>query len=151
MPSMKDKDLDRRDFTRLMGASLATATLTGCVRQPPEHILPYVDQPGGIVQGKPIYFATAMPLPGYAAGLLVKSLMGRPIKVEGNPRHPASLGGSDAFSQASLLGLYNPDRKSTVLYMNRISTWPEFLEAFTRALDGQAIRGARAFASLRRQ
>ncbi len=130
--------MDRRDFARLMGASLAMSALTGCVRQPPEHILPYVDQPSGIVQGKPIYFATAMPLPGYAAGLLVKSHMGHPIKVEGNPRHPATLGSSDAFSQASILGLYDPDRKSTVLYKNRISTWPTFLGAFTQALDQQA-------------
>ncbi len=137
------KGMDRRDFTRLMGASLAMAALSGCVRQPPEHILPYVDQPDGIVQDKPIYFATAMPLPGYATGLLVESLMGRPIKVEGNPRHPASLGGTDAFSQASTLGLYDPDRKGTVLYKNLISTWPVFLEAFTQALQAQAgKRGA---------
>ncbi|HOK46610.1 MAG TPA: molybdopterin oxidoreductase, partial [Bryobacteraceae bacterium] len=97
--------IDRREFARLIGASLAASGLAGCVRQPPEHILPYVDQPEGMVQDKPLYFATAVPLPGYAAGLLVKSVMGRPIKIEGNPRHPATLGRSDAFSQASLLGL----------------------------------------------
>jgi len=135
--------IDRRAFARLIGASLAASGLAGCVRQPPEHILPYVDQPEGMVQDKPLYFATAVPLPGYAAGLLVKSVMGRPIKIEGNPRHPATLGRSDAFSQASLLGLYDPARRGAVLYRNRIDSWPSFLAAFTNALATQAVkRGA---------
>ena len=78
--------------------------------------MPYVRQPEGIVPGKPLFFATAMPLGGIGTGLLVESHEGRPTKVEGNPQHPASLGATDVFAQASVLGLYDPDRSQTVTY-----------------------------------
>ena len=55
-------------------------------------------------------FATASVLQGFATGVLVRHDVGRPIKVEGNPRHPASLGATDAIAQAELLGFYDPDR-----------------------------------------
>src|SRR5688572_9474435 len=100
----------RRRFLKLMGASLALAGLTACTRQPPEYIAPYVRQPEELVPGKPVYFATAMQLDGLATGLIVESHEGRPTKIEGNKDHPASLGATDAFSQASVLGLYDPDR-----------------------------------------
>src|SRR5918998_3151091 len=105
-----DEGSDRRTFLKLMGASLALAGLTGCSYQPPESIVPYVRQPEEIVPGKALYFATAMPFSGGATGLLVRSYMGRPVKVEGNDLHPASLGAADLFAQASVLGLYDPDR-----------------------------------------
>ena len=87
----------RRTFLKLMGASLALAGVSACTRQPTEKIFPYVQAPEQIVPGKPLYFATAMPLGGFATGLLVESHMGRPTKVEGNPEHPASLGATDVF------------------------------------------------------
>ena len=96
-----------------MGASLALAGLTACTRQPAEKIVPYVRQPEEIVPGKPLFFATAMPMAGYATGLLVESHEGRPTKIEGNPEHPASRGATDVFAQASILGLYDPDRSTS--------------------------------------
>ncbi len=121
--------LSRRDFLSLMGASLALAGMTGCVKQPLEQIVPYVVQPDDIVPGKPKFFATAMTFGGYAIPLLVESHMGRPTKIEGNPQHPASLGGSDIFSQASILDLYDPDRSQTVTYNAETSSWFSFIGA----------------------
>jgi MoCo/4Fe-4S cofactor protein with predicted Tat translocation signal len=95
----------RRNFLRLMGASLALAGLTACTRQPTETIVPYVHPALGITLGEPLFFATAMPLGGAAEGLLVESHEGRPTKIEGNPNHPASLGATSLFAQASILTL----------------------------------------------
>jgi molybdopterin-containing oxidoreductase family iron-sulfur binding subunit len=116
----------RRGFLALLGASLGLAGLSGCSSHPPnEKILPYNRQPEGLVPGKPLFFATAMPLSGDAVGLLVESHEGRPTKIEGNPDHPASLGATDVFSQASVLGLYDPDRSQTVLFQGRARAWSE--------------------------
>jgi molybdopterin-containing oxidoreductase family iron-sulfur binding subunit len=117
----------RRELLRVMAAAFGLAGLTGCTRQPPENILPYVRQPEEIVLGRPLLYATAMPFRGAAVGLLVESHEGRPTKVEGNPQHPASLGSTNLFHQASTLGLYDPDRSQAVYYHGRISTWGEFL------------------------
>src|SRR5271157_2994322 len=108
---------ERRDFLKLMAASLALAGLTGCGRKPEETVVPYVKAPAGLTVGKPLYFATAMPLGADAIGLLVESHEGRPTKVEGNPDHPGSLGATNAFAQASILGLYDPDRSQAVSYL----------------------------------
>ena len=121
-------DLSRRGFLQLLAASIAFAGLNGCqVRQPVETIVPYVRQPEEIVPGKPLFYATAMSLSGYALGLLVESHEGRPTKIEGNPNHPASLGATDVFAQASVLDLYDPDRSQTPLYLGEIRTWGDFL------------------------
>jgi MoCo/4Fe-4S cofactor protein with predicted Tat translocation signal len=127
----------RRRFLKLMGASLALAGLTACTRQPTETIAPYARQPEGMVLGKPLFFATAMPLGGGATGLLVESHEGRPTKVEPNPQHPASLSGTDVFSQASVLSLYDPDRSQTLTYLGEISTWSAFLGALGSSLAVQ--------------
>src|SRR5438270_9855433 len=82
--------VSRRRFLSLMGAGLALAGFTGCSSAPREKILPYVRQPEEVTPGKPLYYATAMTVGGFATGLLVKSYLGRPIKVEGNLEHPAS-------------------------------------------------------------
>jgi molybdopterin-containing oxidoreductase family iron-sulfur binding subunit len=118
--------LSRRRFVQLMAASLALAGLGGCARPPVERIVPYVRPPAAVVPGRPLFFATAMPLGGSATGLLVESHMGRPTKVEGNPDHPASRGATDAFAQASVLTLYDPDRSQTVLQNRQISSWDAF-------------------------
>ncbi|HVO95595.1 MAG TPA: TAT-variant-translocated molybdopterin oxidoreductase, partial [Terriglobales bacterium] len=135
--------LDRRDFLKLMGASLALAGLSGCLSSSPappdEKIVPYVKQPEEIVPGKPLYFATAMPLQGYGRGILVESHMGRPTKVEGNPDHPASFGATDAVTQASVLGLYDPDRSHAISNAGRISTWNAFFNALNIELEAQRL------------
>jgi anaerobic selenocysteine-containing dehydrogenase len=111
--------VSRRGFLKVMGASLALAGLAGCTKQPDEPIFPYVKQPEDLILGKPMYFATAFPFPTGAIPVLVKSDAFRPIKVEGNPEHPMSKGKSDAFTQATLLDLYDPDRSQEVLYRGR--------------------------------
>ncbi len=119
--------LDRRRFLSLAGASLGMAGLTACTKQPLEKIVPYVRQPEELVPGRPLYFATAMPLAGYAVGLLAESHMGRPTKIEGNPDHPASLGATGVFAQASVLELYDPDRSQTLTHHGRIRGWGALL------------------------
>jgi len=118
----------RRDALKLMGASAALAGLSACTKLPTEKIVPYVRAPEEIIPGKPLFYATAMPLQGVATGLLVESHMGRPTKIEGNPDHPASLGGTDIFLQASILDLYDPDRSQTVYFEGRISDWNSFAQ-----------------------
>jgi molybdopterin-containing oxidoreductase family iron-sulfur binding subunit len=130
----------RRQFLTLMGASLALAGLTACTRQPEEKVVPYVKAPEDVVPGKPLFFATAVLDRGFARGVLVESHMGRPTKVEGNPDHPASLGGTDAFGQAAVLGLYDPDRSQILTYRGEIRPWSAFLAAIRAALDEQRPR-----------
>jgi molybdopterin-containing oxidoreductase family iron-sulfur binding subunit len=132
--------VSRRGFLKLMGASLALAGLTACTGQPDERIVPYVKAPEEIVPGKPLYFATAMPFLGSAIGLLVESNMGRPTKVEGNPKHPASLGATDVFAQASILTLYDPDRSQVVTKAGSISSWNGFAAALQAELEQQQGR-----------
>jgi molybdopterin-containing oxidoreductase family iron-sulfur binding subunit len=120
--------VSRRRIVQLLGASLGLAGLTACTKQPPEKIVPYVNAPEDIVPGKPLFFATAIPLGGVADGVLVESHMGRPTKIEGNPQHPSSLGSTSVYTQAATLGLYDPDRSQAVLREGRHSTWNRFQE-----------------------
>jgi len=122
-----DSSLSRRNFVKVMGASLALAGLSGCVMQPPEKIVPYVHADPDLIPGKPLYFATGMTLGGVTTGLLAKSYDGRPIKVEGNPDHPGSQGATDVLAQASLLNMYDPDRSQEVTYRSTPKTWPNFV------------------------
>jgi len=131
----------RRDFLQLAGASLALAGLAGCTKQPLEPIVPYVVQPQRIVLGNPLYFATAFPVSGIARPIIVKSVEGRPIKVEGNPQHGASLGAADAHSQASVLGLYDPDRSQTISYKGTVRPWGTFQATIRAALEQQQASG----------
>jgi molybdopterin-containing oxidoreductase family iron-sulfur binding subunit len=135
--------VSRRGFLKVMGASLGLAGMTGCVRLPLEPIVPYVRQPENVIPGRPMFYATACTLGGYASPLLVESHLGRPTKVEGNDQHPASLGGTDIFAQASVLGLYDPDRSQTVVSMGDQRSWQAFLGAIRGPLSAQkALKGA---------
>ena len=125
----------RRGFLKLMGASLAlagAATIPGC-RRPDHKIVPYSrHEPEFVVPGKPLYFATSMPLPGGGAeGLLIETHQGRPTKVEGNPLHPVNRGRCSVESQASMLEMYDPDRLKYPTYNNPTrgrleATWDDF-------------------------
>ncbi len=136
----------RREFLKLMGASIALAGVSACTRQPVERIVPYVRQPEEIVPGRPLYYATAMPEGGFAHPLLAENHMGRPTKLEGNPEHPASLGATDLFGQTSVLNLYDPDRSRTIVGRSEVRTWSSFVAALTgainsqRAINGQGLR-----------
>ncbi len=135
--------LDRRRFLQLMGSSLALMGLTGCMPRQAERIVPYVNDPEGQVPGLPLFFASALTLGGFARGILIESQMGRPTKIEGNPDHPISLGGSDPFMQASILDLYDPDRSQTPSVQGEIGTWEAFASEARDALSGlQATHGA---------
>ncbi|HEY6802599.1 MAG TPA: TAT-variant-translocated molybdopterin oxidoreductase [Pyrinomonadaceae bacterium] len=147
--------IERRTFIKLMGASLALAGLSGCVFQPPEKIVPYVKQPEEEIPGKALFFATAVPLFGAATPVLVRSNEGRPTKIEGNPDHPNNrpteytedpgrdprgLSATDIFTQAAILGLYDPDRSQTLTYREDIRTWTAFVGELHSALDEQRAK-----------
>ena len=135
--------VSRRGFLKVMGASLGLAGMTGCVRLPLEPIVPYVRQPEEMIPGRPMFYATACTLGGYASPLLVESHLGRPTKIEGNDQHPASLGGTDIFAQASILGMYDPDRSQTVVSMGDLRSWQAFLGAIRGPLSVQkTLQGA---------
>ncbi len=141
-----DDPIERRSFLKLMGASLALAGLSGCVYQPPEKIVPFVRQSEESIPGKALFFATAATVAGIATPLLIRSNEGRPTKAEGNPDHPYNRGAdandrgssaTDIFAQASILGLYDPERSDTVTYREEIRTWTTFLGEMRTALDEQ--------------
>lgn len=136
-----ENKLSRRNFVKVMGASMAFAGLSGCVIQPAEKIVPYVIQPEGITPGKPLYYATSMSLGGVTNGLLARANDGRPTKIEGNPDHPGSLGSTDVMAQASLLNLYDPDRSQQILNRNAPKSWPGFITAFRAGIDENRADG----------
>jgi molybdopterin-containing oxidoreductase family iron-sulfur binding subunit len=155
-PAYADEMLapSRRDFLKVMGASIALAGATACRRWPEELIVPFAHRPDGFVPGVPSHYATAVEHEGAALGLLVTCYDGRPVKVEGNPLHPASLGGTDVLAQASVLDLYDPDREVRVVRNDRGQavgrTWDEFFaEALpiVRAHRASGGRGLRVLAA----
>lgn len=135
--------VSRRNFLKLMGASLALAGLSGCqfaLKQPQEKIVPYVRQPEEIIHGRPLFFATAVTFAGFGTGLLVESHEGRPTKIEGNPDHPASLGSTDLLTQAMILTMYDPDRSQAPTNAGQEATWDAFVAAATAAVQAQAAK-----------
>lgn len=134
-------EVDRRRFLKLMAASLALGGMSACRRPPREEIVPTVwPQPNA--DGVPLYFATALTRSGLAHGVLVRSYMGRPIKIEGNPDHPASLGATDVFAQAELLTLYDPQRSQAVRRAGQIDTRAHFQAEFVARLQRlKPVRG----------
>ncbi len=132
---------DRRNFLKVMGASLALAGLGACTRQPTEHIMPYTKAPEQLIPGRPLFYSTAMPLSGTATGLLAESHEGRPTKIEGNPDHPGSLGACDGWSQAAILQLYDPDRSQTITKDGEITSWGAFSRTVTEAMTAQRAKG----------
>ncbi len=136
-----DNSLSRRNFVKVMGASLALAGLSGCVIQPPEQIVPYVTPQEGMLPGKANFYATAMSLGGVATGLLAKSYEGRPIKLDGNPDHPGSRGATDVRAQAALLGMYDPDRSQEITFRGTPKTWEAFMSAARSAIEENRVDG----------
>ena len=148
-PAYADEMLapSRRDFLKVMAASVALAGATACRRWPRELIVPFAHRPEGYVPGVATHYATSLEYGGAALGLLVTCFDGRPVKVEGNPLHPASLGGTDVLAQASMLDLYDPDREMRVVRNDRGQaigrTWDEFFaEALPRMREYRANEGS---------
>ena len=105
--------MNRRTMLSIMGASFAMVGLEGC-RRPVEHIVPYVQAPETVIPGIPRHFASTMTLGSSAYGVVVESHENRPSKIEGNELHPHSSGAASVWTQASILGLYDPDRSTAV-------------------------------------
>src|SRR5882672_11502111 len=128
---------------RMLEISLASMAMAGvaCTRQPIERVVPYVKQPEEVIPGKPLFFATAISLGGYARGLLAESHLGRPTKLEGNPEHPASLGATDAITQAAILGLYDPDRSQVITKLGNIQTWAHLTDELAAVASAQKSLG----------
>ncbi len=131
----------RRTVLKLMAASFGLAGLTAC-RRPVEHILPYAKGVEDMIPGHPYFYSTVMSMSGGVSGLLVESHDGRPTKIEGNVDHPGSMGAATAMQQAAILGLYDPDRSTTVLDGGKPSDFAKF-EAAVKSLslgDGSGLR-----------
>jgi MoCo/4Fe-4S cofactor protein with predicted Tat translocation signal len=137
----------RRDMLLLLGASLSLAGAAGC-RRPVEEIVPFVHAPEDAVPGIPRYYATTVPFRRSAYGLIVESHEGRPTKIEGNPSHPSTLGASSALVQACVLGLYDPDRSSSVTLRGTRKSWSDFVAAWTELSEAHAADGGAGLAVL---
>jgi MoCo/4Fe-4S cofactor protein with predicted Tat translocation signal len=135
----------RRQMMQLLGASVSLAGLAGC-RRPVEEIVPYVNAPEEVVPGIPRFFATTMPFRRSAYGVIVESHEGRPTKIEGNPSHPSTLGASSSRIQASVLGLYDPDRSQSITLKGEKKTWSDFVAAWGQLSAAHAADGGAGLA-----
>jgi molybdopterin-containing oxidoreductase family iron-sulfur binding subunit len=153
-------DPARRQFLKLMGASLLLSGLTACDETRSERALPYVNQPEQITPGLPRHYATAVLFEGYAQPVIATTHAGRPTKLDGNPDHAATRGASDIFMQSAIFGLYDPERSKTPRRDGVPSTWGAFdaalmdLRARWRERRGEGLRiltGATTSPTLLRQ
>ncbi|HET9299377.1 MAG TPA: hypothetical protein VFO11_05490, partial [Candidatus Polarisedimenticolaceae bacterium] len=142
--------ISRRTVLQLLGASASLAGLAAC--KPVEAIVPYVDPPERVVPGVPRQYATTIPLGGQAYGVLVESHEGRPTKIEGNPKHPSTLGASSVWLQAQILDLYDPDRSTSVVQKAKEGTapktWSDFVAAWGEIAKASAASGGADLALL---
>ena len=140
-PPVDSPGLPRRAFMKWTGTALA-ASSAGCAIEVPRKIVPYTRQPPEVVPGVSTFYATSMPLDGYASGLLVESREGRPIKIEANPEHPSTLGGTSLFQQASILQLYDDWRGRRVRRGSEPSSWEDLFAALRvpRSDHGAGLR-----------
>ena len=141
--------LSRRKFLSVMSASLALAGLANC-RRPVEKIVPYVVAPEEAVPGIPVDYRTVMTRDVGALGLTVRSFDGRPIKIEGNPAHPSSSGATDAFAQAEILNLYDPERATGCRRHNQVAAWEEFLAEWQGMRNQFSLDGGKGLAVISR-
>ena len=132
----------RRDFLRATGFTATSAILASCSRAPAEKAIPYLIQPEGLTPARAYYYASTCAACSAGCGLWVKTCDGRPVKLEGNPRHPLSRGGLCAVGQASLLGLYDSFRFTQPLKEGKPAAWAEVDQAILDQLDALRRRGA---------
>lgn len=144
------EEWSRRSFLKLMGASMALAGaggLSSC-RRPEMHLVPFSKSVEWAIPGKPLFYATAMPRRTGAIPLVVATVDGRPIKIEGNPLHPASGGATDTFAQASVLDLYDPARSQRFIEAGKTSTREEFEKYLAKIRPQLAADGGNGLAFL---
>ncbi|MEP7250685.1 MAG: TAT-variant-translocated molybdopterin oxidoreductase, partial [Spartobacteria bacterium] len=142
-------EVSRRSFLKLMGASMALAGfgLNSC-RKPEMHLVPFTKSAEWVIPGKPLYYATAMPRRHGAIPLVVSTVDGRPIKIEGNPLHPDSNGATDAYAQASVLDLYDPSRSQRLVNKNKLSDLATFEKYLAELRPKMAASGGSGLAFL---
>jgi molybdopterin-containing oxidoreductase family iron-sulfur binding subunit len=116
-------ELDRRDFLKAAGFSVAAVAATSCSRSPVTEAIPYLTAPEEIVPGRAYFMASTCQGCPARCGVLVKCRDGRPIKVEGNPEHPLSRGGLCAVGQATVLELYDTLRLGGPLLRGLATDW----------------------------
>ncbi|MGE3508224.1 MAG: TAT-variant-translocated molybdopterin oxidoreductase [Vicinamibacterales bacterium] len=138
--------VSRRDMMKLLGASLSLST--AACRRPAEEIVPYVAAPEDVVPGVPRYYATTMPFRRSAYGVIVESHEGRPTKIEGNPGHPSTRGASSVRVQASLLGVYDPDRSQSITLKGERKAWSDFVTAWGELAQAHTADGGAGLAVL---
>ena len=139
----EESGLTKRDFMKLLGASMSLAGigLVGC-RRPEAYVVPFNKGVEWTIPGKFLFYATAMPLRQGAMPLIVSTVDGRPTKIEGNPLHPFSNGGTDAFAQASILDLYDPNRSKTIKENGvaaRSEAFDNLLKSLSTSPEGMAF------------
>ena len=143
-PPSEPEGLDRREALAWMAAGSA-ALMGGCSGKPPAQVLPYLEQPEGLASGEARRYATTVTLAGYDRGVVGICHDGRPTKLEGSPRHPASLGATDVFAEAEVLSLYDPARLRTPETADGPLDWADFAAAWAPRLDRARARGGDGF------
>ena len=136
-------EVARRDFLKVLGGTFAAIGATACGRLPVRKAMPYVHKPEELTPGKAVWYATTCRACPAGCGVLVKSRDGRPIKVEGNPEHPLSLGSACARGQASVLALYDGDRMRGPLSAGKPATWDQLQADIDKAFAGLRKDGAK--------
>jgi len=131
----------RRHFLGLMGASIALSGVTGCVRRPVQHLRPYSKAPEDLVPGIAQHYATGTHLAGRAVGLVVEAHEGRPTKIEGNPEHPQTFGGTTGVHQALVLNLFDPARLKLPMKGDKASRWADALAGLKAQFDALKANG----------
>jgi molybdopterin-containing oxidoreductase family iron-sulfur binding subunit len=134
-----DNGISRRNFLSLIAASVALAGLEGC-KKPVQKIIPYVEAEIGTIPGIPKYYASTLPFKNNALGVVIENHDERPVKVEGNEKHPTSLGKSNSFAQASTLEMYDPDRARGVKFKGNKVDWSEYLN-FAKSINDSNGKG----------
>lgn len=151
-PSQVHDGWSRRNFLGVMGASAALAGvgLNGCIRKPVEHIVPYAKRPEDLIPGKPVYYATAFALGSHVTRLVVESQDGRPTKIEGLPDSPGAHAPTDAWTQASILGLYDPERSGNPAQVTDGKksdiSWDDAYKAYDAALAASRAKQGKGLA-----
>ena len=141
----KDAGVKRRDFLKVLGVAGAATSVVGCTSGEVEKLIPYLVSPDNTVPGVSSHYATTCRECAAGCGLIVEVRDGRAIKAEGNPAHPVNKGALCARGQASLQGLYNPDRFRQPMKREGDAlvptTWDEAMQTLAARLGEVKSRG----------
>lgn len=137
-------ETSRRSFVKLMGASTALAGFGVACKRPLQELVPYNEHVEWVIPGKALYYTSAKPALGGIGcdPLVVTTYEGRPTKVDGNRLHPSVNGGSTAYTQASILELYDQDRSKGFMAGGKEvsrAEFDEFLASFREAASGEKV------------